>query len=65
MEFDEIIAGIERWNDLIDRIEAAGGISYESVLDNVATVPVGYVQDQWTGYYLPPGFDPHKARVVN
>lgn len=43
---------------------AAGGISREEVLDNVATVPDGWVEDVATCYWIPPNLHlpPYRAQ---
>lgn len=65
MDIEDIIEQVERYNARCDRCRAAGGISFEEVLDNVATIPLGYIRDDWSGYYIPPHFDPDKPEVKN
>ena len=36
-------------------VRLAGGIAYEAVVDRRASVPAGWVLDEQTYYFIPPG----------
>lgn len=54
-----------KYNERVDQILLAGGISQEEVIDGVAQVPAGWTCDFWTGYFVPPNFHFNESVVKN
>jgi hypothetical protein len=54
-QIEEILGSFFRRCELI---RLAGGIALRDVVDRTATVPAGWVLDEQSYYYVPPGFEP-------